>query len=93
VATVTGSEWAKTVHALDRAATVTGSEWAKTVHALDRAATVTGSKRAKTVHALDRAATVTSSWLHWFYLITATHFGPSSGSFIKYISRYWNIQE
>jgi hypothetical protein len=39
---VTGSERAKTVHALDRAATVTGSERAKTVHALDRAATVTG---------------------------------------------------
>jgi hypothetical protein len=32
---VTGSERAKTVHALDRAATVTGSERAKTVHALD----------------------------------------------------------
>jgi hypothetical protein len=41
---VTGSERAKTVHALDRSATVTGSERAKTVHALDRAATVTGKK-------------------------------------------------
>jgi hypothetical protein len=58
---VTGSERAKTVHALDRAATVTGSERAKTVHALDRVATVTSSERAKTVHTLDRAATVTSS--------------------------------
>jgi hypothetical protein len=36
-----------------------------------------------------------SNCLHWFYLITATcfgpYFGPSSGSFIKYISCYWNI--
>jgi hypothetical protein len=36
-----------------------------------------------------------SSLLHWFYLLTATcfgpYFGPSSGSFIKYVSRYWNI--
>jgi hypothetical protein len=39
---VTGSERAKTVHALDRAATVTGSERAKTVHALDCSATVAG---------------------------------------------------
>jgi hypothetical protein len=33
--------------------------------------------------------------LHWLYLITATCFGPylgpSSNSFIKYVSRYWNI--
>jgi hypothetical protein len=36
-----------------------------------------------------------SGCLRWFYLITATcfgpYFGPSSGSFIKYVSRYWNI--
>jgi hypothetical protein len=33
--------------------------------------------------------------LHWFYLVTAKcfcpYFGRSSGSFIKYISHYWNI--
>jgi hypothetical protein len=36
-----------------------------------------------------------SNCLHWFYLITATrfgpYFGPSLGSFIKYVSLYWNI--
>jgi hypothetical protein len=37
-----------------------------------------------------------SNCLQWFELITATcfgpHLGPSSGSFIKYVSCYWNIQ-
>jgi hypothetical protein len=36
-----------------------------------------------------------SGCLHWFYLITSKCFRPyfesPSGSFIKYISRYWNI--
>jgi hypothetical protein len=36
-----------------------------------------------------------SNCFYWFYVITAICFGPhwrpSSGSFIKYVSRYWNI--
>jgi hypothetical protein len=36
-----------------------------------------------------------SNCSHWFHLITAICFGPylgpSSGSFIKYVSCYWNI--
>jgi hypothetical protein len=30
-------------------------------------------------------------WDFRFYLLIATCFGPSSGSFIKHVSRYWNI--